>query len=123
MPLKWGIFARKKTKKTLFCTFCGKDSASVKALIAGPAVFICDGCVALCNQCLGGGPMPPQHTDWDKFSDEHLLTLLARSAEIADSASEFLHRHVETLRKRGVQWAVIGKALGISRQAAWERFS
>ena len=27
------------------------------------------------------------------------------------------------LRKRGVTWTRIGDALGISRQAAWERFS
>ena len=55
--------------------------------------------------------------------DEHLLDLLTRSKAIADSAGEFLNSHVDTLRKRGVQWAAIGKALGISRQAAWERFS
>ena len=30
---------------------------------------------------------------------------------------------VETLRKREVSWAVIGAALGVSRQSAWERFS
>ena len=61
MALKWGIFAKKKTsQQSLFCSFCGKDSASVKALIAGPAVFICNECVAVCNQCLGGGPVPVQ---------------------------------------------------------------
>jgi ATP-dependent Clp protease ATP-binding subunit ClpX len=30
---------------------------------------------------------------------------------------------VDLLRERGVSWAVIGDALGISRQAAWERFA
>ena len=34
-----------------------------------------------------------------------------------------LQAQVDTLRKREVSWAEIGKALGISRQAAWERFS
>jgi ATP-dependent Clp protease ATP-binding subunit ClpX len=34
-----------------------------------------------------------------------------------------LQQQVETLRKRGVSWADIGAALGVSRQAAWERFS
>ena len=122
MPLKWGVFGRRKTAK-LFCSFCGKDSASVKALIAGPHVFICDECVAICNKCLGGEPVPAQNANWDQYSDEHLLDLLTRSKAIADSAGEFLNSHVDTLRKRGVQWAAIGKALGISRQAAWERFS
>ena len=30
---------------------------------------------------------------------------------------------VDTLRGRDVSWAVIGEALGVSRQAAWDRFS
>jgi ATP-dependent Clp protease ATP-binding subunit ClpX len=48
---------------------------------------------------------------------------LKRSAAIADAATDFLGKHVDTLRKREVAWSEIGKALGISRQAAWERFS
>jgi ClpX C4-type zinc finger/Glyoxalase superfamily protein len=35
--------------KTLHCSFCGKSQHDVRALIAGPAVFICDECVALCD--------------------------------------------------------------------------
>jgi biotin operon repressor len=34
-----------------------------------------------------------------------------------------LQSQVETLRRRGVSWEAIGSALGVSRQAAWERFS
>jgi ATP-dependent Clp protease ATP-binding subunit ClpX len=37
---------------TLFCSFCGKSQAEVKKLIAGPAVYICDECVALCNDII-----------------------------------------------------------------------
>jgi biotin operon repressor len=33
-----------------------------------------------------------------------------------------LQAQIEELR-RNVSWEAIGKALGISRQAAWERFS
>ena len=124
MALKWGIFAKKKTsQQSLFCSFCGKDSASVKALIAGPAVFICNECVAVCNQCLGGGPVPVQSAHWNEYSDEQLLDLLGRSAAIADCAGDLLNSHVDTLRKRDVTWDAIGKALGVSRQAAWQRFS
>lgn len=35
-------------KKSLYCSFCGKSQNEVKKLIAGPTVFICDECVALC---------------------------------------------------------------------------
>jgi ATP-dependent protease Clp ATPase subunit len=30
----------------LSCSFCGKSQKQVKKLIAGPQVYICDGCVA-----------------------------------------------------------------------------
>lgn len=128
MALKWDIFARKTTEKTtaskpLHCSFCGKDSTAVKALIAGPAVFICDECVAICNQCLGKGAIPVQSAEWDRYSDQDLIALLGRSADIADSAGDLLNGHVDALRKRDVTWETIGKALGVSRQAAWQRFS
>jgi hypothetical protein len=35
--------------KTLYCSFCGKSQHDVLNLIAGPAVFICNECVALCD--------------------------------------------------------------------------
>ncbi len=34
------------------CSFCGKGQIEVKKLIAGPNVFICDECVALCKTIL-----------------------------------------------------------------------
>lgn len=34
-----------------------------------------------------------------------------------------VRRHVRALRARGVSWARIGEALGMTRQSAWERFS
>ncbi len=34
------------------CSFCGKESGSVKRLIAGPGVYICNECVELCNSIL-----------------------------------------------------------------------
>jgi hypothetical protein len=34
------------------CSFCGKHQSEVERLIAGPSVFICDGCVRLCADVL-----------------------------------------------------------------------
>ena len=34
------------------CSFCGKRRREVRKLISGPRVFICDECVALCNEIL-----------------------------------------------------------------------
>jgi len=37
---------------TLYCSFCGKSQHKVEKLIAGPAVFICNECVNLCNDII-----------------------------------------------------------------------
>lgn len=39
----------------LRCSFCGKSQYEVQKLIAGPTVFICDECLALCNDILVEG--------------------------------------------------------------------
>jgi len=36
----------------LCCSFCGKSQKEVKKLIAGPTVYICDECIALCNDII-----------------------------------------------------------------------
>jgi hypothetical protein len=36
-------------QKTLYCSFCAKSQHDVEVLIAGPNVFVCDGCVGLCD--------------------------------------------------------------------------
>ncbi len=36
----------------LRCSFCYKSQKDVRKLIAGPTVFICDECVAMCNEIL-----------------------------------------------------------------------
>lgn len=36
----------------LHCSFCGKSQREVKKLIAGPNVYICDECIALCNDII-----------------------------------------------------------------------
>jgi len=38
--------------KTLYCSFCGTSQHEARKLIAGPTVFICDGCVEICNDIL-----------------------------------------------------------------------
>jgi ATP-dependent Clp protease ATP-binding subunit ClpX len=36
----------------LLCSFCGKSQDEVKKLIAGPSVYIYDGCIQLCNEVI-----------------------------------------------------------------------
>jgi ATP-dependent Clp protease ATP-binding subunit ClpX len=46
----------------LNCSFCGRDNASVRRLIAGPGVHICDGCVEACNRILRGEERRPSRS-------------------------------------------------------------
>ena len=39
-------------KNPLKCSFCGKLQDQVKKLVAGPGVYICDECIALCNEII-----------------------------------------------------------------------
>ncbi len=46
------------------CSFCGKEQSEIQRLIAGPGVYICDQCIALCNEIIaeetssrGGAPV------------------------------------------------------------------
>ena len=39
----------------LACTFCGKQQKQVRKLIAGPGVYICDGCTDLAKTVVGTG--------------------------------------------------------------------
>ncbi|MFH0934898.1 MAG: ATP-dependent Clp protease ATP-binding subunit ClpX [Pseudomonadota bacterium] len=41
-----------KGEKLLYCSFCGKSQHEVRKLIAGPSVFVCDECIALCNDII-----------------------------------------------------------------------
>ena len=34
------------------CSFCGKNHAEVRKLIAGPGVYICDSCINVCKGIL-----------------------------------------------------------------------
>ena len=43
---------RNDTKK-INCSFCGKPQESVRKIVAGPGVYICDECVELCNSIIG----------------------------------------------------------------------
>jgi ATP-dependent Clp protease ATP-binding subunit ClpX len=43
---------KKRTSKDLTCSFCGKSQDEVQRLIAGPEVYICNECIALCDDIL-----------------------------------------------------------------------
>ena len=38
--------------RQLTCSFCGKPQDQVRRLVAGPGVYICDECIALCEDII-----------------------------------------------------------------------
>ena len=106
----------------LCCTFCGKDQHEVGMLVAGPGVRICEACVGVCSRLLTGKPTAAA-SGWRALTEDELLAALPASAAAVEAFEEKLRDHVAMLRGKGVSWERIAGALGVSRQAAWERFS
>jgi len=68
--------------KHLRCSFCGKTKDSVRKFISGPSVYICNECIALCNEILAedeerevGEPIPavPTPTEIKDILDEYVI--------------------------------------------------
>jgi hypothetical protein len=97
----------------------------VAKLVAGPGVYICNECVELCSQVIGGPPsLPPGLTSWEEDLDlDGVLASLPRMAAAGAQVESNLSRFVKRARALGATWAAIGTSLGMTRQSAWERFS
>lgn len=78
--------SRKKgsDKEKLHCSFCGKEQDSVRRLVAGPGVYICDECIELCNEIIAEegeqqtGPAGvlqelPRPSEIKKILDEYVI--------------------------------------------------
>ncbi|CAK7054549.1 MAG: ATP-dependent Clp protease ATP-binding subunit ClpX [Eubacterium sp.] len=46
--------------KQVCCSFCGKSQSQVKRMVAGPGVYICDECVALCEEIITNDYVPKE---------------------------------------------------------------
>ena len=109
-------------KPLMYCSFCRRDHQHVPTLVAGPGCYICGDCVTLAAKAIKREQIP-DFAGWDSMDDDALLATLHPARVIADKAEAATAELVRVLRRREVSWARIGEALGISRQAAWERFA
>ena len=80
--------SRKKSgiQDKLHCSFCGKKQDTVRRLVAGPGVYICDECIELCNEIIAeeainqtqdkqnvlGGPLP-KPTEIKAILDQYVI--------------------------------------------------
>src|SRR5262245_59044410 len=112
------------------CAFCAKPQRAVEVLIAGPGVLICNECVDLCADMLKRTPRsrrskmkPYDPTPYlEALETNELRDGLANIERVRQDVDSQEQMVVEVLRKRKVSWAEIGNTLGITRQAAWQRF-
>jgi ClpX C4-type zinc finger len=107
------------------CSFCLRPNSDVKTLVAGPGVFICNDCIALCSQVVETKPASsPRVAPWEQeMALEDVLASLPRIAAAGAQVERNLVEWVRRARSSGATWARIGEALGMTRQSAWERFS
>ncbi|GLW21585.1 ClpX C4-type zinc finger protein [Microbispora triticiradicis] len=119
------------SEQDIRCSFCSKSKTEVNKMVAGPGVYICDECVGLCGEIIAAefaksaqsAEAAPEIPYAESMTDEQILEFLPRIAAVGAQVEDNLRVWVQRLRDRGVTWARIGAALGITRQSAWERFS
>ena len=107
------------------CSFCGMQGTSETRFAGGLGAMMCVDCLNFYHYTFSSPERletisrPP----WDEMSDTEILAKLPLIAGTATQVNSFLGEWVQMARERNLSWAEIGQALGVSRQAAWERFA
>jgi len=106
------------------CSFCGKQGTRQTRFIGGLGAMICVECLEYYHERLqtpesrAALRRPP----WPDMTDAELLAMLPQILRSAEQVNDFALEWVDLIRERSISWAEVGKVLGVSRQAAWERF-
>lgn len=107
------------------CSFCGVRGAKGAKFAGGLGAMMCVACVEHFHDVFSSQDKvaavsrPP----WESMSDAEILSTLPLIARNAVQVNDFLTEWVQLARSRNLSWAEIGKVMGTSRQAAWERFA
>jgi ATP-dependent Clp protease ATP-binding subunit ClpX len=110
------------------CSFCGKPNTEVKALVAGPGVFICNECVDLSASIVAANAnvsSEERESMRDRALDpskQDILNLLPALASSSARTEGDLVRLVARLRKMETKWEEIAGALGTGTDEARVRF-
>jgi pyrimidine operon attenuation protein / uracil phosphoribosyltransferase len=101
----------------LRCSFCGKGQSEVKILIAGPSVYICNGCIdiggELCSELLAEGDKKHSGGSKMEFIEKSCVMttadmnrVLARmSSQIVENNPDLSNVLLVGIRRRGVPLA------------------
>jgi hypothetical protein len=108
------------------CSFCVKQGTDDTRFAGGFGALMCTDCLDSFSASFAA----PENSGvkiigWsdDSMSDAEMLARLPLVAATASQVDRYLRAWVGGIRERHLSYAEIGKALGVSRQAAWERFS
>jgi hypothetical protein len=109
----------------LQCSFCGKSRDHVVKLIAGPGVYICNECVDLCVRIISDnlGEMGVSSTSDQELPVDEAIARTVALHQSRQQVDREVAASVRALRTRGVTWARLGEALGMTRQSVWERYA
>ncbi|GAA4703876.1 hypothetical protein [Nocardioides conyzicola] len=107
------------------CSFCGTKGKRGMRFGGGLGAMICESCVSHYHEVFASAAKTSRaaRPPWEAMSDAEILSNLPLISQTADEVNEFLVEWVELARSRKLSWAEIGKAMGVSRQAVWERFA
>lgn len=114
------------TRHGKICSFCGEPGSKDLQLVGGLGAQICVSCIddfhAIIHHREKSAAAKGQFP-WETMSDAEVLATLPQIMASAEQNTAFAHEWVDLLRERNISWAEIGRTLGVSRQAAWERFA
>jgi hypothetical protein len=108
------------------CSFCAAPGGPDLQLVGGLGAQVCVRCVddfhEIIHDPVKTAAVKTQFP-WETMPDEEVLATLPLIMASAEQNNGFAHEWVDLLRERHISWAEIGRTLGVSRQAAWERFA
>ncbi|WP_022662664.1 ATP-dependent Clp protease ATP-binding subunit ClpX [Paucidesulfovibrio longus] len=101
--------SRKNDTTELCCSFCSKAQSEVQRLIAGPDVYICDECVALCNDIMAQEHVQEEFEDGRLLPPQEIKALLEQYVIGQDQAKKILSVAVHNHYKRVFYASSAGK--------------
>jgi hypothetical protein len=111
---------------TASCTFCGKDNTEVEKLIAGPGVYICNECIALCNDIIttegkSEAGATERKTLLSRPASER-LELLPGMARTLQRVEADMATWIRRLIDDGATWDQVAERLDVDEKTARARF-
>jgi len=94
--------------KHLRCSFCGKTKDSVRKFISGPSVYICNECVALCNEILAeeDQQQKPQQAELPSLTPREIKETLDQyvigQEEAKKALSVAVYNHYKRVNHQGI---------------------